>query len=199
MTDHAATRPACYLLLGSPGTGKYTVAQELVAQLRERGEEVRLLDNHRVSNILFDLIAEADGRSRLPTAIFERVRELNLSVLRTIDELSPRDWSFVFTHHLVDTEDNRVYVAELARVAHDRKARFVPVVLTCELGELAGRIPRVDRRDRNKLVDVERGLAMTGDPIVRPDAALALDVTTLPPAVAAGEIIAHGDGLPAGS
>jgi hypothetical protein len=192
-------QPACYLLLGSPGTGKYTVAQELVTQLRERGEEVRLLDNHRVANVLFDLIAEADGRSRLPASIFERVREMNLTVLRTIDELSPRDWSFVFTHHLVDTEDNRAYVAELAGIARDRDARFVPVILMCELGALAERIPRPDRRDRQKLVDVDRGLAMTRDPIVRPESALELDVTTLPPVVAAGEIIAHADRLVAGS
>ena len=75
----------------------------------------------------------------------------------------------------------------------------MPVILTCELGALAERIPRPDRRDHNKLVDVERALAMTGDPIVRPDAAFALDVTTVPPAVAAGEIIARADRLVAGA
>src|SRR4051812_18502407 len=91
-------RPAMYVLLGFPGTGKYTVAKRLVAATEQRGETVRLLDNHRSANVLFDLIAEADGSSQLPSGIFPRVRMINTAILETVEHLSPPDWSFVFTY-----------------------------------------------------------------------------------------------------
>ena len=49
------------------------------------------VDNHAAANILFGLIAEADGQTALPVAVLDNVREINYIVARTIDQLSPAD------------------------------------------------------------------------------------------------------------
>jgi thymidylate kinase len=85
--------PAIYLLTGLPGTGKYTVARALERALAKEGEEVRLVDNHYLCNPIFGLIAE-DGMTQLPGAVWERVDEISEAVLRTIETLSPAEWSF---------------------------------------------------------------------------------------------------------
>jgi Cdc6-like AAA superfamily ATPase len=94
-------RSAIILVLGYPGTGKFTVAKGLVSTL-STGAPARLIDNHVAANILFDLIAEADGRSVLPPAVLDNVREINLVIARTIDELSPLNCRSVvtFTAHV---------------------------------------------------------------------------------------------------
>jgi hypothetical protein len=183
-------RPAIFLLLGFPGAGKYTTAVELVRLLSGLGAVTRLLDNHRVSNILFDLIAEADGSSPLPVGIFPRLRDINNAVLRTIRELSPADWSFVMTHYLTDNPANRKYVDEIHEVAHYRNGRFIPIVLSAELGELLDRIPSQERRDRQKLVDpdVARAVVESGDLLV-PDNAIHIDVTASLPVDTARSIL----------
>jgi hypothetical protein len=45
-------------------------------------------------------VAEADGSSELPAGVFPLLRQVNLAVLRAVDELAPHGWSFVFTHYL---------------------------------------------------------------------------------------------------
>jgi hypothetical protein len=179
------------MLLGYPGTGKFTVASEVVRQVRSNGDEVRLIDNHATANLLFDLIEEADGKSRLPADIFDRVREINLTVLRTIDELSPKDWSFVFTHHLVDTDENRAYLKEVKEVAERRGANYLNVVLSCDLGTLVERVVRADRRHRNKLTDPERALEIVEFGQLLPADALKIDVSQLLSADAAKAILAR--------
>jgi hypothetical protein len=178
-----------YLLLGSPGTGKYTVGQEIVRQLEARREPARLVDNHSVANIVMNLIAEADGKSVLPEGLFGIVRDLNALVLRAVEELSPPDWSFVFTHHLVDDERNRSYVEELRQMAGRRGSQLVIVVLSCEWPELRQRISGPDRRARNKLTDADRGRAIMAEGTLKPKGFLTLDVTSCSPEHAAATIL----------
>jgi dephospho-CoA kinase len=89
-------RPAIVLILGFPGTGKYTVAKELISSFDSDEAPARLIDNHTTANVLFHLIAEADGKTPLPEEVLKNDREINQIVLRTIDQLSPPHWSFVF-------------------------------------------------------------------------------------------------------
>jgi hypothetical protein len=49
------------------------------------------LTTNGTSNLLFDLIAEADGQTPLPPRVVDNLREMNLIVARTIDELSLRN------------------------------------------------------------------------------------------------------------
>jgi len=52
----SSPRPAVYQFLGFPGTGKFTVATELVRQLNVAGHTAKLLDNHLTANLIFDLV-----------------------------------------------------------------------------------------------------------------------------------------------
>jgi protein-L-isoaspartate(D-aspartate) O-methyltransferase len=83
----------------------------------------------------------------------ENVREINQIVVRTIEELSPPEWSFVFTHHRIDSEVHRSYDRRLEEVAKNRASTFLPVVLTCDHDVLLKRVTELERRLRNKLID----------------------------------------------
>jgi hypothetical protein len=189
-------RPALYVLLGYPGTGKYTVGGALVRQLETEGEEVRFVDNHLVGNIVFGLIDVQPDRP-LPAGTGERIRELNLAVLRTMETMSPPRWSFVLTHHLVASATNLAYLDRIAEVAAARASTFVPVVLTCEVEELVRRVPTAVRGERGKLQDPDLARRYVEEGMVRYDhpALLTLDVTTLAPEGAAAAIRAHAGAL----
>jgi hypothetical protein len=175
-------RPAIILVLGYPGTGKFTVAKGLVSALSTGEAPIKLIDNHVAANILFDLIAEADGRSVLPPAVLDNVREINLVIARTIDELSPPDWSFVLTHHLRDNDRNRSYIVQLRTIAERRGSLFLPVVLTCEREVLARRVSQPERRTRNKLIEPSIALNIIEGGMLIPDGALTIDITSRDPA-----------------
>lgn len=177
--------PAIVLVLGYPGTGKLTVSKELVSSLTADGIPIRLVDNHATANLLFDLIEEADGKTPLPARVLGHVREMNQIVVRTVEELSPPDWSFVFTHHFRDSEQNRSYVGDLKALAETRHSTFLPVVLTCDYGVLLKRVAEPARRSRNKLIDPSIAASIIELGILVPDEALTIDITVLPPAESA--------------
>lgn len=89
-------RPALFLLIGFSGTGKLSVAKTLRDRLVARGEQVRLVDNHYINNPIFQLI-DVDGVRALPSGTWDRVGEVRDVVVRTIETLSPKNWSFIFT------------------------------------------------------------------------------------------------------
>jgi adenylylsulfate kinase-like enzyme len=66
-------RSCLYSLTGYPGTGKYTIAKELVRRLEERGETARLVDNHTVGDPILGLIP-ISRETPVPPEIWERVR-----------------------------------------------------------------------------------------------------------------------------
>jgi hypothetical protein len=180
-------RPAIVVILGYPGTGKFTVATELM-RIAEDRSPTRLIDNHAAANLLFNLISEADGRSALPPKVLENVREINLIVVRTIEELSPPDWSFVFTHHFQDNDWNRSYLGRLQALAARRVSTFLPVILTCDQDVLLERVARPGRRARRKLVDPSIALGiMKRGMLVAPES-LTID-TTLREPIETAEII----------
>jgi hypothetical protein len=188
-----ANRPALVLLIGFAGTGKLTVARVLRDRLTGRGEQARLVDNHYINNPIFQLI-DVDGVKPLPAGTWDRVGEVRDAVFRTIEELSPTSWSFIFTNDLIDRPEERAYVHRLAQLADRRSSTFVPVRLLCDVEELCRRIVSPERRLLMKAVDagwirrrfkteevLDPGLAST----------LTLDITSLPPEEAADRILAH--------
>jgi hypothetical protein len=175
-------RPAIVVILGYPGTGKFTVSKELVSRFDADHTPIRLVDNHAAANILFGLIAEADGQTALPLEVLDNVREINLIVARTIDQLSPPDWSFVFTHHFQDSEQNRSYFRRLKGTAARRGSTFLPVVLTCDRDVLLHRVSQPGRRSRNKLVDPSIAMAIMERGMLVPEESLVIDTTFRTPA-----------------
>jgi len=187
-------------LVGYPGVGKYTIANEITRLAEARGLRFVVVDNHLTSNVIFSVLP-VDGVTPLPATVWDRVDEVRLALLRSIKDLSPRDWSFVFTN--VVTEGILADHATVERVrllAESRDSRYVPVRLTCGTAELLRRVERPDRRARHKWADpggvrkFVEGSEVLG--ITHPFL-LDLDVTQLAADDAAALILEHIEGLPA--
>lgn len=116
------------------------------------------------------------------------------AVLTTVADLSPPEWSFVFTADLDDGAQDAALVQRLAAVADRRASRFVVVRLLCDLPELRRRIITPSRRyRRHKSVSeadaVERYAA--GVPLLAQWSPATVDVTRLSPNEAATRVIAE--------
>jgi hypothetical protein len=188
-----ANRPALFLLIGFAGTGKLTVARVLRDRLAAHGEQVRLVDNHYINNPIFHLI-DVDGKKPLPAGTWDRVGEVRDAVFRTIEMLSPKSWSFIFTNDLIDLPEERAYVHRLAQLADRRHSILIPVRLLCEVEELCRRIVSTERKALMKAVDAAwiRRRVRTEE-VLDPELAstLTLDITSMQPDEAADRILAH--------
>jgi hypothetical protein len=138
-------------LIGFAGTGKYTIAKELVKRTG-----ARLVDNHLINNPVFSVIAQ-DGVTPLPEEVWQEVRIIRKTVFKTIQTLSPAHYSFIFTNELYEgePEDCKIY-RQVARLAQARKAAFFPVRFLCNAASLKLRKDTPERRSRLKSIDVSR-------------------------------------------
>jgi hypothetical protein len=180
--------PVVVQLLGYPGTGKYTVAKALVAAMEADGRTTRLLDNHASGNLILSLVPMP--RSGIPEDVMERIIGVRDHVLATLEQLTPRDWSVVFTNFPPNAE--RAKALDRHRVVAERRASaFVPVLLTCDPEELLRRVVAPERAERHKLVDPSRLQEIMDEPVPLPpwDDIRRVDVTSLPPAAAARAIL----------
>jgi AAA domain len=176
-------------LIGFPGSGKYTIAE----QIREL-TGAKLVDNHLINNPVFSVI-DAGGVNPIPDPAWQKVAMIRRIVLDTIRELSSPHFSFVFTNHLVDGDAADVEVfAEIAALAAERRSRFVPVRLFCDEEELCRRIASADRIRRFKDISPDNAHhTFRTRRILRVDHPhlLDLDVTKLTAAQAALRIVRH--------
>jgi len=183
---------AVYLLLGFPGTGKYTVGKALAAELEQRGETVRLIDNHYVNNVIFGVI---DQRGRLPEGVWELVRQVRNAVTSALLEFGAPERNIIFTNFITEAEVPDLppeFLARLNALGEQRSSGVRVVRLTCELEELSRRVQLQDRAERMKLTnsDVLRKLVAENtiyDPPDRPT--ITLDVTDVSPAETAKRIL----------
>jgi aminoglycoside 6'-N-acetyltransferase len=185
-------RPAIVHLIGFPGVGKFTIARDVGRLARESGDHFVVLDNHLTSNVIFAVL-DVDGVQPLPRTVWDRVGEVRDAVYRAIEELSPTDWSFVFTNVLTQDQPDDVAAPDrLARLAEARGGPYIPVRLHCDVDEMRQRIVNEDRRPRMKWVDPDAVLSFAeGRELVRLSGRepLDLDVTTVDPAAAAAWIL----------
>jgi hypothetical protein len=93
--------PAIVHLIGFPASGKLTIARALAEISSGSGDRFVVLDNHHTANVIFAAL-DLDEVKPVPLVVWDRVREIFEVLLRTIEELSPPDWSFVFTNVLTD-------------------------------------------------------------------------------------------------
>lgn len=188
------TVPNVYLLIGFPGTGKYTVAMAMADLLREAGKDVRVVDNHYVANPIIGVVAKEDG-VRLPAGIWPLVGQVREAVFTAIEGFAPKGCTFVFTNYVRDVEAEKMapYVERMRALAKSRGGRFVLVALSCELEEQVRRVQLPERAARLKIVDPGwlRELHEIADPWL-PDDAVRLDVTNLHPEDAAAQVLALG-------
>ena len=180
-------------LLGFAGVGKYTIAKEL-----QRLTGAKVIDNHYILNPIFGLIQQ-DGITPLPAKVWDYCWQVHHAVFGTIRELSPKDWSFIFTNGLIEgDEESQGLYANIASLAAHRGSLFVPVRLQCEVEELTRRIVRPERRERMKEVSVEGARErFATQEVFKPDHpnTLTLDTTQLQPHQSAEAILEHIAGL----
>ena len=138
------------ILIGFAGTGKYTIGRELCGQTG-----ARLIDNHLINNPIFRVV-NADGVTRLPSPVWEKVKQIRLIVYDAIRELSPPGLSFVFTLELRES-DPAAHGAfeELRQLAQARGSLLVPVRLICEVEELCRRVASPSRAEMLKEISPE--------------------------------------------
>ncbi|CAN5589926.1 hypothetical protein BH20ACI3_BH20ACI3_29440 [soil metagenome] len=123
------------LLIGFAGTGKYTIGRELC-----RRTGARLIDNHLINNPIFKVV-NADGVTRLPAPVWEKVKDIRRTVYEAIRELSSPESSFVFTMELRHSNPgDHLAFLDLQELAAARQSLFVPVRLLCEVDELCRRV-----------------------------------------------------------
>ena len=178
-------------LIGFPAAGKYTIAKELA---RQADSHFVVIDNHFTANVIFGVM-EVDGIRPVPDTVWDRVEEVREAVFRTIETLSPADWTFAFTNVLSEGEPrDAAAVDRLSELATATNRRYLPIRLHCQVDELAVRVTSEERRQRLKWIDPEgvRRYA-TEHELIRLDGhdALDLDVTNTSAEATAASILVH--------
>jgi hypothetical protein len=175
-------------LIGFPGTGKLTIAEEICR--REPG--FKLLHNHLINDPLFTVL-DLDGKTPIPGRVWDNQMKIWRAVLDTIVHVSPPRMSFIFTNHLSQDHPGDVaWFGEIQGMAEARGARFVPVRLTIDPEEHARRITTEERRARMKQTDPDAPARYARDnQLIRVDHpnCLNLDVTDFSAGAAASHIL----------
>jgi predicted kinase len=184
--------PSIVYLLGYPGVGKYTVAREIA---RLTGAVV--VDNQLINHPILVLL-RWDATSDLPPGTLDRAAPIRDAVLSALEEIAPRDLSYVLTNVLDDDEECRALYERVKRIAARRGSVFLPVLLKCDTKEQLRRVTAPERVTRFKIADADKvAQYMRSTPLFVPDdpQLLELDTTHLDPADAAAEIVRRASEL----
>jgi hypothetical protein len=177
-------------LVGFPGTGKYTIAQEIVNKA-----DFRLIDNHLINNPVFSVI-RLDGKTPISARAWDNTLKIWEAVADTIVHVSPPEYSFVLTNALIEGDAGDLqHYKRIEELAAQRRARFIPVrLLISDVEEHSRRITAPDRAVRFKenhpqsaaKYALSKGVLQVDHP-----QALTLDVTSLAAADAAEKILSY--------
>jgi hypothetical protein len=113
-----------FYLIGNTAAARLAVAKEIAALTG-----ARVVDTQDIYAPIFNVI-EHDRLAELPDAAWAEVDVVRGAVLRAIETLSPKDWSFVFTHAGFDIPADIGVYRTVRTTAGRRGARFLPVTLT---------------------------------------------------------------------
>jgi predicted kinase len=179
-------------LLGYPGVGKYTVAREIA-----RLTGAVIVDNQVINHPILVLL-RWDATMDLPPGTLDRAAPIRDAVFSALEEIAPRDLSYVLTNVLDDTEECRVLYERVKQIAARRGSVFLPVLLRCDPKEQLRRVTAEERVARMKIADADKVAAFVrSTPLLVPDdpELLELDTTHLDPADAAAEIVRRASEL----
>ena len=189
----STTHGVIIYLIGFAGTGKLTIAKAL-----RRRFDCLLVDNHLINNVVFSLI-DPDGKTPLPSQVWDRVAEVRSAALATIRDLSRPGRSFVFTNELLQGKDRHERIfKDVENVAKARAAALLAVRLHVEPEELARRVASPERAMAFKEIDAENVLQRARrDELFKPADSVwvDLDVTRLAPDDAALCILRHVEAM----
>ncbi len=144
--------PAVYQLFAYPGTGKLTIAKEIVKQLEARSEPCARLDNHATHNLVWQLIPE---HRKFEPPVLAKVHELRRVLLEAAAELTSEAHSIVFTNFLPPDREPTI-VDPNRDLARKLGKPLVALELTLDPKEVLRRVGNPDRGANLKLTDVGR-------------------------------------------
>lgn len=189
--DHDLKNCIIYLI-GYPGTGKYTVAKEIA-----KHASFKLVDNHLINQPVFSLIRQ-DGKTPLPPSVWINCKSIWRIVFDTMLNIAPPENNYVLTNYLCSDESDSTWYIEVEKMAADKSALFVPVLLTCAPEEMTRRVVAPERKEQLKLTCPERLLHYVKlKPLLKishPNL-LTLDITDISPENASQAILDHARSL----
>jgi len=132
-------------LIGFPGTGKYTIAQELSSL-----NSFVLIDNHLINNPIFSLI-DLDGKTKLSERVWDNTAKIWDAVFDTMINISNPQNNYILTSALFDNEEKDIiFFKKIMHVVGITQSIYVPVRLLCNKQQLMRRITEEDRKARLK-------------------------------------------------
>ena len=131
-------------LIGKPGSGKYTIAQELA----KAGFIV--CDNQLINNPIFTLL-NYDGFSKIPEIGWDAIANIRRAVFDFIS--IEYNNNYVLTNCLYENEGDRNCYSQVEAMALKRGSLLVPVKLLISEEENLRRITEPSRRARWKSID----------------------------------------------
>jgi hypothetical protein len=131
-------------LIGKPGVGKYTTAQEIAKS------GYVICDNQLINNPIFTLVGY-DGFGNVSDDAWNAIKKIRDSVFDFI-ECEPHN-NYVLTNVLNDDEGDRALFIQVEGMTKKRGSIFVPIKLTVSKEEHLKRIQEPSRRVRYKSID----------------------------------------------
>lgn len=115
-----------FYLIGASAAERLAIAQALAATAG-----AKVVDTQDIYAPIFNVIVH-DRIADLPDGAWKQIDAVRAAVLTAIETLSPKDWSFVFTHAGLDIPADIGVYRTVRATAQKRGARFVPVTLSTE-------------------------------------------------------------------
>lgn len=175
-------------LIGFAGTGKLTIAKEIASK-----SNIRIVANHLINDPILSVI-QADGKTPLPRAVWDKIGIIRDVVFDTITNISPSNYSFIFTNELIEGNDIDLNVYnKVEAIATKRGSKYLPVRLICEAEELCKRVVSEERKANFKMIDKNASLQQSLESTVlnpKHPNTFTLDVTNLSAKEAADVILA---------
>ena len=169
-------------LIGKPGTGKYTIAQELA----KFGFIV--CDNQLINNPIFTLL-NYDGFSKIPEIGWNAIGNIRTAIFDFIS--IEKNHNYVLTNCLYEDDGDRKCYSQVESMALKRGSLFVPVKLLISEEENLRRISEPSRRARWKSIDPQDVYQTKQLITIEHPHLLELDVSQFSAAEVAEKILKH--------
>jgi tRNA uridine 5-carbamoylmethylation protein Kti12 len=182
ISKNIENRTIIIYLTGKPGFGKYTIAKALAKH------NFIICDNQLANNSILSLLNH-DGLVPIPEFAWNAVQQIRNILLNFISQELCNN--YILTNNLYENEVDKKLFEQVKEIAIKRNSLFIPVRLLASEEEHLKRILTPERRKKWKSISTH----YVYDPapllkITHPNL-LELDVTLLPPTVAAKHIMAH--------
>jgi DUF438 domain-containing protein len=169
-------------LIGRPGTGKYTISQELSKS------EFIICDNQLINNPIFTLL-NYNGFAKIPEFAWVAIEKIRKIILNFLSE--KHDGNYILTNALAEKRyDHKIY-NQVKRMAKKRGSLFVPIKLAISQEENVKRITEPSRRLRWKSIDPQDAHSRGSLIMIKHSNLLELDVNDLSAVEAAQKILDH--------